>query len=149
MPKVKHTKSGTFLLEIILNILLFSILVIISLQFLVKTRALTTKTTILHNAVTINSGLASIYESDGLNGLLNEYHDSKSISPQMVLYYDQNFAHCKKTDAVYRVSIIETESVSELQKCSITFYNNDSEVVNKITACQYTPLTSNHTEVVK
>ena len=120
MPKVKHTKSGTFLLEIILNILLFSILVIISLQFLVKTRALTTKTTILHNAVTINSGLASIYESDGLNGLLNEYHDSKSISPQMVLYYDQNFAHCKKTD-----------------------------VVNKITSCHYTPLTSNHTEVVK
>lgn len=145
MSKIKTQKNHLFLLEIILNILLFSILLSVCLQFFSKTYRLTKETTDLHRAVTSCTNAASIFESgDGtLTPLLSQYKHADQKDTSVLIYLDQNFLECLKQDAVYSVTVCllpEDSTSSRLSRAQITCYR-DSEELYSITACQYTPLT--------
>ena len=94
-------------MEIILNILLFSILLCVSLQFIMKAHDLTIRSTQLERAVTTCNNLASIYESTSGTGegVLETYDYAVSVGDHLFVYFDKNFIPCEFEDAVYTVSI--------------------------------------------
>jgi hypothetical protein len=149
MKKYGHSGSSVFLMEIILNILLFSVLLSISLQIIMKAHTLTADTTRLHRAVTTCSNIASCFESgDGtLDSILAYYSMGSSTGDHLMIYFDQNFSACKKADAVYVVSVsyVEddaTEVSPRLTEVEISC-SMDSKAIYTVNACHYDPLSAN------
>ena len=78
--RFQRSKSSLFLMEIILNILLFSVLLVVGLQFFIKTHLLTRETFDLQEAVTCSSNIASIYQSgDGSLDVIKEHYPNAVI----------------------------------------------------------------------
>ena len=63
MKNYRHSKASLFLMEIMLNILFFSILVTICLQMFIKAHNLSDSTTVLHRAVSTCTSIAEVYQS--------------------------------------------------------------------------------------
>ncbi len=140
MIRYQRTKSSMFLMEILINILLFSVLCVCSLQFFMKALQLTEDTTTLHHAVTACSNVASIYEASNssMEDLLSAYPNALHTANQIIIYYDENFSECQRDNAAYYIHVTNTQDDSS--KILITFYANE-KVVYSITACHYNPLT--------
>lgn len=83
--KLKQSKNRIFLLEITINLLLFSALLIVGLLFFIKTHKLTEETQVLHEAVNACSNAASAYEQEhgDLNAVSSLFNGS---SMQMKSY---------------------------------------------------------------
>jgi hypothetical protein len=146
MKKIGHSGSSLFLMEIILNIFLFSVLLVISLQIIMKAHTLTDDTTKLHRAVTVCSNIAECFQSG--NGTLESIRDVYSLAgstgDMILVYLDDDFAECKKTDAVYVVTAgylrsSEKESSSRLEEIEITC-TLDGETIYSVNACHYEPI---------
>ena len=63
MNKRQHAKNSVILLEMIINILLFSVLLVVGLTFFIKTHTMTKDTKLLHQAVTCCDNAATVFES--------------------------------------------------------------------------------------
>ena len=141
MMRYQRTKSSLFLMEIIINLLLFCVLCVCSLQFFVKAYKLTEHTTTLHHAVTACSNVASIYESG--NGKTDIIFDTYSyaihMNQQILIYLDKDYNECDHEHAMYYI-LIEEEN-SDLNQIQIRFYKIGDEACYSITACNYQPLT--------
>lgn len=147
--KYQQSRSSIFLMEIILNILLFAVLVIVGLQFFIKAHNLTNQATELQRAVSCVTSVASVYENgDGSLGSIQElYPYAVRMEQQVTIYYNDSYQECEKDDASYYVSINEeATNVSSLKKAIITFYNKDFEEVYKYRVCNYTPLKASRLE---
>ena len=86
MIRYERSKSSIFLLEILINILLFSVLCVCSLQFFIKSYQLTDNTTTLHHAVTACNNVAAVFQSgDGTLASVEEVfsYSFTSISGEM------------------------------------------------------------------
>lgn len=140
MIRYQRTKSSMFLMEILINILLFSILCVCSLQFFMKSLHLTDETTTLHHAVTACSSVASVYEAgdSSIDCILEAYPHALHTVNKIIIYYDESFIECQRENASYYVHI--TGNVEVTSKILIEFYAKD-EVIYSITACHYEPLT--------
>ena len=138
--RYQHTRSSMFLMEIIINLLLFSILCVCSLQFFIKAYQLTEKTTTLHHAVTACSNVASVYESG--NGdtdiIYDTYPYAIYVDDQILIYYDENYNECDRKHGSYYVLVEKLDAV--IDKITISFYNTDGEACYSIQACCYQPL---------
>ena len=144
MRKSKHSGSSLFLLEIMINILIFTALLCVCLQIFVKAHRLTRETTQLQRAVTSCANAASVFEcGDGsLDSILKTYSYSTAAGGQAIVYLDEDFLECSKEHAVYTMQILPLvpKSDTQVKMISITcFYDN--EEIYSITACNYTPLT--------
>jgi hypothetical protein len=150
MKKYGHSASSIFLMEIIINILLFSVLLTISLQVIIKAHTLTEDTAQLHRAVTACANIASCFESgDGtLDSILTYYTMGSSTGDRLLIYFDAAFTACKKSDAVYVVSVgyagdSSTEAWgSHLTEITISC-SGDNGTIYSVNACHYEPLTTN------
>lgn len=150
MQRPSSHQNHLFLMEIMINILFFSILLSICLQFFSKTYRLTQQTSDLHRAVTACTSAASIFESgDGsLTPLLSQYEYAASTEDSVVIYLDQDFLDCPEKDSVYSVAVClipESDVSPHLYKAQITCYR-DTEELYGITACRYIPLTPEDTD---
>jgi len=107
MIRYERTKSSIFLMEIILNLLLFSVLCVCSLQFFMKAYKLTEETTTLHHAVTFCSNIASIYESG--NGDIDIIYDAHPyaihVDEQILIYLDKDYNECDHEHGIYYILI--------------------------------------------
>lgn len=142
MHKYRHKQSSIFLLEIMLNIILFSVLLIISLQFFVKTETLTVKTTQLHNGVTLCSNVATIYEEGGTELIRKEFPNSLQTSQQIIIFYDKNFNLCEKGQNYFKLQISTIEFNEGLEKSTISCLNDQNQTIYSIDVCHYTSLKS-------
>jgi competence protein ComGC len=145
MKKINSSGSSLFLMEIILNILIFSILLTVCLQFFLKARQLTGDTTQLERAVTCCSNAANVYESgDGtLDSFSGIYTDAIVTVDQVIVYLDENFIECPAEDSVYTMQILPAESENaSVSVISITCYDGSEEIYS-IRACSYAPLSPN------
>lgn len=145
MKIYKPSKSSIFLFEIIINILLFSILLCISLQFFIKSYHLTNDTGNLHQAVTACNNVANIYESgDGsLASVLEEYSHSINTNQQVIIYLDKNFCESTSDDSEFsiKIELLPNDiSTPQLHQANISCYHKE-ELIYSITANQYTQLT--------
>ncbi len=149
--KHKHSKSSLFLMEIIINILFFSIIFVVGLQLFVKAHMRSIQTTELQQAVTCVENVASIYEScngsyDAFMQLCPNYDYGDS---EITIYLNQDFMECEKADYKYYISITpESDSFmqemkpGQLVKTHIQCYDKEDSSIYEISQLCYTPLTS-------
>ena len=142
--KQTHSKNSLFLMEILLNILLFSVLLVVGLQFFGKTHTLTQKTQQLHAAVTSCSNVASIFESgDGTAAdILSVYPYSVNLDNKVIVYLDKNFNDCKKGQARYYITAKLNKSGND-QLATLTIRCRtieQKELLYELKASYYTPL---------
>lgn len=137
MRSVHHSKSSLFLMELIFNLLLFSLLCGCGLLFFIKSHKLSAETTTLQHATRIVSDIASIYESsDGnLTFLCEIFPDSEIVEDKLYLYYDSSYNSCKKSLAFCYAVIKQTNP----NKIRIDFYNSSNTLFYTISACHHAP----------
>lgn len=135
-----HSKNSIFLMEIILNILLFCVLVIIGLQFFMRAHRLTEDTSSLHNAVTICNNTAAIFESgDGtLDELLATYEYRVNLDDRVIIYLNEDFENCEKEQSRYFITAaLSEDSTDRMSKLNITCYDETQNPIYSLTACNY------------
>lgn len=136
----ERSKSSMFLLEILINILLFSILCVCSLQFFIKALNLTEDTTTLHHAVSACNNVAALYEVG--NGTTDDieiaYPYSIQAADQVIIYLDENYEECQRES--YKYSILVNKCDSDIPCVEIIFHD-DEETYYSIKAYCYQPLT--------
>ena len=139
MRRKHYSKSALFLVELLINILLFSFLCGCGLLFFMKSQTLTKDATDLHNGVRITSSLAALYESgDGsFDIILANYDGVSSKNDSLTLYFDGNYASCHEAEAVYEVHIQHPEGT--FRKAQIDFCSRDEQVIYSIRACCLSP----------
>jgi Tfp pilus assembly protein PilV len=148
MKKYGHSGSSIFLMEIIINILLFSVLLTTSLQLIMKAHTLTQDTSRLHRASTVCANIAECFESgDGTLDSIHEFYpQGSSTGDHLIIYLDEDFADCQKTDAVYLVTVSYADNTydddvySRLTEITITC-TLESDTIYSLSACHYEPLT--------
>ena len=141
MSRYQTSKSSLFLLEIIIDLFIFAFLCAYGLLFFVKSSNLTTQTTNLHQAATITSCVANIYEGNAgsLDAILEEYIHGKKTADGIILYFDESYIPCSEANASYLCII--TKQDSSLSKIQVDFCNTDATPLYSIEASCYTPLT--------
>lgn len=141
MIRYERSKSSMFLLEILINILLFSILCVCSLQFFIKSYQLTENTTTLHHAVTACNNVAAVYEAgDGsIAPIADAFPNAISEKGLTYIYLDENYQECDSQDVAYYITV--EEMVSDISSIHISFYKNGEDASYSITAYHYQPLT--------
>ena len=132
-------------MEILLNILLFSVLLVVGLQFFSKTHTLTQKTGQLHAAVTSCSNIASVFEAgDGTTAdILSLYPYSINLDDKVIVYLDKNFNDCKKGQAKYYITAkLDKDSNAQLASLTIRCHTMDrgKRLIYELNATHYTPL---------
>lgn len=150
MRKYQHSKNSIFLLEIILDIIIFSFLVIIELKFFISTRTTTIETTLLHNAVNCCSNVATVYQAGNgsFDSMTNEFDHSVNLDNQLSIYFDKNYHECKSEKAKYHILVSPTsEDNSNLHTVMISFLTDDGKTVYEIEVCKYISNRPSHEEV--
>ena len=84
MRRVRHSKSGLFLIELMICILFFSCTAGICIRFFAKSHELSQKARNLYQAQQEASSMAEILEGD-INSLYHRY-----------VYYDKDWKQCEK-----------------------------------------------------
>lgn len=138
---MKHQKtsgSSLFLLEILLNILLFSVMLSFCLQFFVKAHKLTHATTELERAVTTCSNAANMFEAgDGsLDAVSLLYKNKVFVNDQLVIYLDKDFIDCPAEASVFTMTVALLPDDSSVTKACISCQKG-ADVIYQITACHY------------
>lgn len=137
--KLQHSKSSIFLMEIILNILLFSILLTVCLQLFLRSDALSVKSKHLEHAVLCCSSIAETFQStaDGKSALLETYPDATNLDNGLLIYFDDSFGECHMSDASYKAIVeLDYQTTSVI---NISFYSlNGTEAIYSLTASNYT-----------
>lgn len=144
MNQYRHSKSSLFLMEIILNILFFSILVTFCLQIFFKGYQLSKGTSELHHAVTACTSITEICQGTDYpeETLSSVYPESMSLDHTILIYYDKDFLACSKQDAVYRAYVDFAQD--ELSSFHITFSDmSTSETIYELSASCYRPASLN------
>lgn len=139
--RYERSKSSIFLLEILINILLFSVLCVCSLQFFIKSYQLTERTTTLHQAVSACNNIASLYKaSDGsLDAIVTTYPDAILEGGFLYIYLDENYQVCDSQDVAYYIMV--TEQPSTIPSICITFYKNGEAASYSMDAYHYQAIT--------
>ena len=107
MSRIKRSSSSTFLMELLFNLFLFCLLCSCGLLFFSKSHNMTKDTTALHQAVSLASSVASIYESgDGSLDALKSIYPCEntsvdSVKDSVTIYLSDDFEVCSKAQANY------------------------------------------------
>ena len=141
MIRYERSKSSMFLLEILINILLFSILCVCSLQFFIKSYQLTESTTTLHRAVSVCNNIASLYKTsnNSWDAIIENYPDAIEESGLLYIYLDENYHECDSLDVAYYITI--EKQVTSIPSVCITFYKNGEEASYSMDVYHYQALT--------
>ena len=143
-----HSKSGLFMIELLINLLLFCLLCGCGLMFFIKSFNLTTDATALHHAVGITTSVAGIYETgDGsFAPLLEMYPDAAWEDKYLCIYLNEYYSPCTKDETAFYIMAEQLDNT--VDKIRIDFYNSNGEVLYSIPACHYTPATLGVTKEV-
>ena len=150
MKKIHGSKNSIFLLEILIDIMLFTLLVVVGLTFCIKAHSITRDTRLLHNAVNCCQNVSTIYSKNmgSLAGIMQYFPDSEKTNDRLDIYYDSDFESCSKSRASYYVSVVP--DTDDQQKCLVTFYDmagTDVRDIYSLTACYLHPNTLEAQEV--
>lgn len=133
----RQLKPRLFVFEIVIDVLLFAVLLCVGVQFLANTHRYTRDASILQNAVSVCSNVASLYQSgDGtLDSVLSVYTNEIHINEQILIYLDENYTSCAREAGIYYL-LIETTSVAP-DKIEIRFFEAEGDAVYTLSACHY------------
>lgn len=104
----KSSKSGLFLMELILSILIFSLAATVCVQMFVKGHSLSEESVRLNHGVIWCQGLAdSFYGCDGDLKEMNQYLDNSVLSDnesRLCIFYDEDF-NCLSSDTGHKYCV--------------------------------------------
>lgn len=106
--KKRFARSNAFLLEIVLDILIFAIMLTVSLHMIMKSHALTKETNGLYQATELCESIADIYETgDGSLELIYHYYpDGAKTNYGYIIYIDSDFQFVgSKDESSYQLKI--------------------------------------------
>ena len=140
MMRYERSKSSIFLLEILINILLFSVLCVCSLQFFTKSYQLTSSTTTLHHAVTACNNVAAVFQSgDGsLEPIESIFSQSFTDGGDLYIYLDENYQECDSQKVAYYIVI--TQQYTSIPSINVAFYKNGEPMTYNIDVYCYQPI---------
>lgn len=141
MIRYERTKSSMFLMEILINILLFSLLCVCSLQFFIKALSLTDNTTTLHHAVTACNNVAAIYETDNgdITDLWEIYNYALHVDDQVIIYFNENYEECSREDSTYYILVKACNT--KIPAIDISYIDEEGTTYYQIQASHYQQLT--------
>ena len=130
MKTYRHSKASLFLMEIMLNILFFSILVTICLQMFIKAHNLSDSTTVLHRAVSTCTSIAEVYQSsnEGKESILHIYPEATEQGNIITIYFDDKFVSCSKEESCYYASITLNSDSLSTAEISFSEFENEEEL---------------------
>ncbi len=142
-------KSRLFLMELIINILLFCFLCGYGLIFFTKSDSLIDDATTLQYATSLTASVADIYASgDGDLDYINRiYNNSFMNNDVMYIYYDKDYKTCDKANNEYYIKISKVSDSSN--KVNISFCKKDSSLVYEIIATNHKVPTFSSKEVLQ
>ena len=137
----EHSKASMFLLEILINILLFSVLCVCSLQFFIKSYQITENTTTLHHAVTLCNNVAAVFQSNNgsMKAIQQTFPKAVTENGETYIYLNENYQECDSQDVAYYIAV--KEQVSDIPSIRISFYKNGMDTSYSIDVYHYEPLT--------
>ena len=135
--RYERSKSSMFLLEILINILLFSILCVCSLQFFIKSYQLTENTTTLHHAVTACNNVAAIFQSsdNSVDTIKEVYPNAIEEKGLIYIYFDENYQECDSQKVAYYMTV--SEQITEIPSVKISFYKNGADASYSMDVYRY------------
>lgn len=141
MSRKYRSKSGLFLMELLINLLLFCLLCGCGLLFFIKSYNLTNDATALHQAVSITASVAGVYEiGDGsLESICQMYTNADLDGKYLCIYLDKEFLPCTKEQTAYYVMASQPDPM--VSKITIDFYNSKGEILYTIPAYHFTATT--------
>ena len=141
MNKYRPIKSSIFLLEIMLNILLFAILATICIQLFFKARILSKNAALLDHAAATCTSIAEVYQSDpdSKELILTFYPDAIELNETILFYFDENHLSCTEEDSSYR-AVLEYDRIHHTAE--ISFYPKDgTSLIYALEVSSYMPQT--------
>lgn len=133
---MKHSKSGLFLMEMIVCILFFSLSAAVCAQMFAKSHSISENNINENHAVIISAGIAECFYAEfGDEVKINDlYYEGKGELQGGILslYFDTDYNLCDNTSAPYKATLSVAPSVTDgMLDGVITFYamnkNTDSE----------------------
>ncbi len=143
----KHlSHSNAFLLEILLDLIIFAVLITISLQLFMHAHSATKRTSDLYQAVDLCETLSDLYENDDDDFSLTTkcYPEIHTNGAGYQLYLDKNFLPVTdRENAVYTI-FAESESTkdSKITALNITCYDDRDREIYMLRASRYKQLTA-------
>ncbi len=113
MRRVRHSRSGLFLIELMVCILFFSFTAGICIQFFVKSHDMSQDAKNLYQAQQEAASMAEILEKD-IDSLDN-----------ISVYYDKDWNQCDKEEKMYWLEVTQVQNQSQeddLKKIKIAVY---------------------------
>ena len=141
-PLRKHQMANAFLLEILLDILLFAILLIVILNLFIKAHRLTNQTEQLHQAVSICADIADMYQSsDGQMDAIKAHYPNCNLSDaQSIIYLNDDFTEASRDEHKYKVVVSQVDASALAFNGSaieIECFDADNHSIYKLRACHY------------
>ncbi len=141
MKEYQHNKSSLFLMEIIINILFFSLLATFCLQIFFKAYQMSKDTSRLHKAVNVCTSVAEICQSEDQKGLVLKqvYPEADIENDVMNIYFDSSFSPCKKSESEYVVTV-KWDRGTETEMADIAIKDeSEEENIYEVSASCYKP----------
>lgn len=137
-----HSKASVFLLELMINILFFSVLMCVSLKFFVTARTTTNKTVAVEEAINWCQNLASIYQSgDGTLECYEYYYpDAIILEDEMIIQLDDNYQVTSGNSSYQIVANISDTEGNGLKQIKLRFIDSYGENVFGIKANHYSAI---------
>lgn len=130
---MKKTKSGLFLMELVLAILLFALSSAVCMQIFVKAHTISKETQELNRCVTICANAAELfYGTDGDFRVMCENLDptklGDSTEGRLLIYFTEDFENCTSKKAKYSLTVIKNNE-DNLRRSSIVFEDREADKV--------------------
>lgn len=124
-----HSKSGLFLMELIIVILFFSLASTVCIQMFTKSHLISQETVDKNEAVLIAQNLAeSWYAAEGeLTAMQAVFGDAVVTEDQLTLSYDGDWNSCDGSSAVYTAVLTNDDTDANEILCHITVRGADAE----------------------
>ncbi len=144
--KSKMNHSNAFVLEILLDILLFAILLTVALNMLIKAHHLTNRTRELHQAVSLCSDVADLYEngSGDFSKIVEVFPQARSTDSYLTIYFDQDFLPTDQSNAAYILTstVVDSDQLEFAGSAiDISFADIDANDIYCLRACHFTGVT--------
>lgn len=124
MRRVRHSRSGLFLIELMICILFFAFTAGICIRFFVKSHDMSQDAENLYQAQQEAASMAEVLEEDS------------NLPDDIFIYYDKEWKQCDKENKVYWMEVtgdqLQSEEKNGLKKIKIAVYSDQENQKKEI-----------------
>ncbi|WP_029067329.1 hypothetical protein [Lachnobacterium bovis] len=129
MKKITNHHSSLFLIELMINLLIFLTIIGLCMQFFIKSTKLTETSKELHSSAIICNRISNIYShgNTGFDSLLEAFPYSTDFNQNLVIYFDKNFVNTQERKCKYYCLVKTIKSRDHYDKIIISCYRKNKK----------------------